>query len=115
VTGDTVNTAARLEQHAPPGEVFLGEPTYRLVRDAVEVEPVESITAKGKAQPVAAFRLVSVRPDVAGHARHLDRRLVGRNRELDALGAEFEQAVAELVAFARTRPAFVRSELNSLR
>jgi len=95
VTGDTVNTAARLEQHAPPGEVFLGEPTYRLVRDAVEVEPVESITAKGKAQPVAAFRLVSVRPDVAGHARHLDRRLVGRNRELDALGAEFEQAVAE--------------------
>jgi class 3 adenylate cyclase len=43
VTGDTVNTAARLEQAAPPGEIQIGRPTYNLVRDAVEVEPVESI------------------------------------------------------------------------
>ena len=35
VTGDTVNTAARLEQAATPGEILLGEPTYRLVRDAM--------------------------------------------------------------------------------
>ena len=35
VTGDAVNVAARLEQAAAPGEVLLGEPTYRLVRDAV--------------------------------------------------------------------------------
>src|SRR6187200_1329500 len=39
VTGDTVNTAARLEQAAPPGEILLGGATYRLVRDAVEVLP----------------------------------------------------------------------------
>jgi spore coat protein CotH len=32
-----------------------------------------------------------------------------------ATNEEFEQAFAELVAFARTRPAFVRSELESLR
>jgi class 3 adenylate cyclase len=40
VTGDAVNTAARLEQQAAPGEV-LSASTYRLVRDAVEAEPVE--------------------------------------------------------------------------
>ncbi|MGI8606239.1 MAG: adenylate/guanylate cyclase domain-containing protein, partial [Gaiellaceae bacterium] len=39
VTGDPVNVAARLEQTAAPGEVLLGEPTYRLVREAVTVEP----------------------------------------------------------------------------
>ena len=36
VTGDAVNIAARLEQAAAPGEILIGEPTYRLVRDAVE-------------------------------------------------------------------------------
>src|SRR5829696_7467275 len=60
VTGDTVNTAARLEQAAPPGEILLGRLTYSLVRDAVEVEPVEPIAAKGKAEPVPAYRLIAV-------------------------------------------------------
>src|SRR6185436_11703495 len=69
VTGDTVNTAARLEQAAPPGETLLGQLTYRLVRDAVEVEPVEPVAAKGKAEPVPAYRLVAVRAGAAGHAR----------------------------------------------
>ena len=35
VLGDAVNVAARLEQVAAPGEVLLGQSTYRLVRDAV--------------------------------------------------------------------------------
>jgi hypothetical protein len=42
-TGDAVNVAARLEQAAPENQVYLGEVTYRLVRDAVEVEPVEPL------------------------------------------------------------------------
>src|SRR5688500_7775917 len=37
-TGDAVTVAARLEQAAQPGEVLLGEATYRLVREAVVVE-----------------------------------------------------------------------------
>ena len=55
VTGDTVNTAARLEQAAGAGEILIGEPTYRLVRDAVVAEPVEPVDAKGKAEPVDAL------------------------------------------------------------
>src|SRR6266705_2915647 len=38
-TGDAVDVAARLEQAAEPGEILLGEETWRLVRDAVECEP----------------------------------------------------------------------------
>ena len=60
VTGDTVNVAARLEQAAPGQEVLIGEPTYRLVRDYVEVEEVEPLELKGKSERVPAYRLLSV-------------------------------------------------------
>ena len=98
VTGDTVNTAARLEQAAPPGAVFLGGLTWSLVRDAVEVEPVEPIAAKGKALPLVAYRLVAVRPGEAGRRRRLDAPLVGRERELARLEEAFRHAVADRAA-----------------
>src|ERR1700674_2346701 len=95
VTGDTVNTAARLEQAAAPGEILLGAATYRLVRDAVVAEPSEPIVAKGKAQPVPAYRLISVTPGAAGHARRLDAPMLGRDGELRLLSAAFDRCVAE--------------------
>src|SRR5438477_1772693 len=58
--GDAVNVAARLEQAAEPGEIVLGEMTLRLVRNAVEVEPLDPLTVKGKSEPVPAFRLLAV-------------------------------------------------------
>src|SRR5688500_14431235 len=48
VTGDPVNTAARLETSARRGEILIGQDTYRLVRDAVHAEAVEPLTLKGK-------------------------------------------------------------------
>ena len=95
VTGDTVNVAARLEQAATPGEVLVGESTYRLVKDAVEVESVEPLELKGKAERVPAFRLVAVLADVAGHERHLDSPLVGRVKELETLRRALERARTE--------------------
>src|SRR5438034_5310948 len=47
--GDPVNVAARLEQAAQPGEILIGEPTWRLVRDAVEAERIEPLSLRGKA------------------------------------------------------------------
>ena len=63
VTGDAVNVAARLEQAAGAQEVLLGDLTYRLVRDYVDVEEVEPLELKGKAERVPAYRLVGVRED----------------------------------------------------
>lgn len=94
VTGDAVNVAARLEQAAEPGDVLIGDTTRRLVRDAVVVEPLE-IRAKGKPQPVAAFRLLELDLDASGVARNLDAPLVGRRRELALLQQAYEQTVTE--------------------
>jgi predicted ATPase/class 3 adenylate cyclase/predicted negative regulator of RcsB-dependent stress response len=94
VTGDTVNTAARLEQAAPALEVLVGEPTYRLVRNAVTVEPVEPLELKGKAERVPAYRLVSVQ-ELGQQERARPRVFVGRERELDTLDAAYANTVAD--------------------
>ena len=91
VTGDAVNVAARLEQAGAPGAVLLGEPTYRLVRDAVRAEPVQAVEAKGKAERVAAYRLYDSLPEAAV-SRRLDSPLVGRERERRLLRDAFERA-----------------------
>jgi class 3 adenylate cyclase/tetratricopeptide (TPR) repeat protein len=90
VTGDTVNTAARLEQAAPTNEVLLGEETYRLVRHAVEVEPVEPLELKGKADRVPAYRLVRVVDADDEIVRRRDAPLVGRETESMLLREAFD-------------------------
>src|ERR671937_1141341 len=93
VVGDAVNVAARLEQAAPAQEGLLGELTYRLVRDAVEVEAVEPLELKGKSERVPAFRLVSVGTG-EGYTRRADSPPVGRATEAAAPRAAFGAAGA---------------------
>ncbi len=92
VTGDAVNVAARLEQAAPEMAIFVGESTYALVRDAVDVEPPIPLELKGKAEPVNAFGLISV-VGGEGRARRHDAPMVGRVAELEALHRAFRDAV----------------------
>jgi class 3 adenylate cyclase/tetratricopeptide (TPR) repeat protein len=77
-TGDAVNVASRFQHAADPGEVLLGAPTLELARGAVEVEPLEPLHLKGKAEPVEAFRLLAVRQP----GPRVGPRFVGREREL---------------------------------
>jgi class 3 adenylate cyclase/tetratricopeptide (TPR) repeat protein len=94
VTGDTVNVAARLEQNAPTMEILLGEPTYRLVKDGVEAEPVEPLELKGKSERMPAYRLLSVGRHQEGVARRLDAPMVGRDDELAVLTDALDRARA---------------------
>ena len=93
-TGDAVNVAARLEQAAQPGEILIGEQTRRLARSAIDVEPVEPLSLKGKAEPLGSYRLVRVVKGASAFERRLDAPLVGRLEELAKLRVAFDAAVA---------------------
>ena len=95
VTGDAVNTAKRLEEAARPGEILIGPLTERLVRDAALIEQAGEVDAKGKADPVPAFRVVAALPDAPAVPRRLDAPLVGRTAELARLLDAFHAAEHE--------------------
>ncbi len=90
-TGDAINIAARLQQAANPGEIILAAATWRLVRHEVETEPLAPVEAKGKSAPVAAARLVGIRPPSGDPAARSGNgtSLLGRAAELDRLEAQF--------------------------
>ena len=85
VVGDAVNVAARLEQAAAPGDVLVGEATWALVGHAAHGEQLAPIAAKGKREPLKAWRLESVDPEARSHRRRLDLPMVGRDAESDLL------------------------------
>jgi len=94
-TGDAVNVAARLEQAAEQGEILVGDVTRRLLGEAVRVEAVEPLALKGKEEPIDAWRLVEVRPDMPAFIHQFDASFVGRERELAELEEAFERAANE--------------------
>lgn len=58
--GDTVNTAARLQDLAPPGGVIVGDATRLLCSDAVRVEELEPTQLRGRQQVDRLWRVVGL-------------------------------------------------------
>src|SRR4249920_3502531 len=95
VTGDVVNTAARLQSAAPVGGVIVDEPTRRSTESAITFEALEPVAAKGKAEPIAVWRATHARsrvgqPEAATHAP-----FVGREHERTMLLETFLRAERE--------------------
>ncbi len=61
--GDTVNTAARIEQNSRPGEVLISEDTYARIKDYVSASDRTMIRVKGKRQEIAVYFVDSIEPD----------------------------------------------------
>ncbi len=61
--GDTVNTAARLESNAKPGQILLSQSTYERVKEQVKVSGLGEITVKGKSQRLAVYQLEGILPE----------------------------------------------------
>lgn len=93
--GDAISIAAGLQHAADPDDILIGAETARLVRDAVEVEPLEPLKLKAKPEPVRAFRLLTVDPLAPGIKRHFERPLVDRQHELGLLRAAWRRTVDE--------------------
>jgi hypothetical protein len=90
VVGDPVNVAAHLQQQAQDGDVLVGEATRRLVGELVTLAPVGALTFKGRAEAVAAFRVVSLERPAGAPATAF----VGREAELGRLRAVYDTAIA---------------------
>src|SRR5438309_5789581 len=93
VTGDAVNVAKRLEEAARTGEILVGEPTRRLVANAVVLEPRDELTLKGKSDPLPAWNVLAVIEGASAYARRLDAPLIGREAQLEALRAAYDAAL----------------------
>src|SRR5437899_5547975 len=91
VLGDAVNVAARLEQAAEPGEVLVGDATYRLAPGLFAYEPHPPVAAKGKTAPLVAWRLLRVETAATDRGRAP---LVGRDSEVALLVGALEDALA---------------------
>ena len=87
VTGDTVNTAARLQTAADPNHVLVGEVTALAAGDAVELAEPVPIELKGKADAVRASAVIGLRVEPSRDAMlgALRAPLLGRGAELDRL------------------------------
>jgi len=99
LTGDAVNTAARLEQSAAPGHIVVGPVVFEATRDRIEYRPLPPLELKGKAEPVPAWEARHVKTGGAGERTplRLGSRIVGRDEELEQL----ERALAETRATGR--------------
>jgi class 3 adenylate cyclase/tetratricopeptide (TPR) repeat protein len=95
VTGDAVNVAARLEQAAEPGVILIGESTHRLLSVAVTSELGDPVDAKGKSEPLRAWRLLEVLAGAEAVPRRLDSPMVGREQELALLRQTYERVARE--------------------
>jgi class 3 adenylate cyclase/tetratricopeptide (TPR) repeat protein len=94
VTGDAVNTAARLEHEAAPGTVLVGPQVHRATEGLVDYRARTPLRVKGKAEPVAAWEVVGVKGDrrLLRHGR-VRSRLVGRENELARMARAFDRSL----------------------
>ena len=95
VTGDTVNTTARLLSAAPGGAILVSDATHALTRHRFAFESAGELTLKGKAEPIRVHRLLGALAQPAS-ARGLATLglaapLVGRADELTQLVTAFER------------------------
>jgi adenylate cyclase len=104
VTGDTVNTAARLLSAADPGTVLCSEATRALAAHRFEFDAPAELALKGKSQPLRVHRLARARSDDVSprglHELGLAAPLTGRDgamRELLAAFGRMQQGRAQVV------------------
>ena len=90
--GDAVNLAARMEQTATPGTVQVAEETYQRATPLFEWESLGPVSIKGKADPVAAYRVLArrERPRRLRGIEGLHSPLVGRLTEMSVLHESLE-------------------------
>jgi len=96
VSGDVVNTAARIQGAGPVSGVTVGEQTYRATSRDFDYEPLEPVSVKGKEEPLSLWRAKAVRARFrTDTSREYTTPLVGRELEKPLLIGTFERAAQQ--------------------
>ena len=96
VTGDVVNTAARLQQAAPVGTLVVGQQTFETTKHAIEYDALEPISVKGKAEPLCVWLAKRARSPLDVDAEQGDRSpFIGRKHELGLLKETYSRTLRE--------------------
>jgi class 3 adenylate cyclase len=99
-TGEAVNVAARLQQHAKPGEILIGPAAYRLTIGRLELEDAGVLELRGVPEPLPAWRVVCTLD--GPRRRVLEAPFVGRESELELLENTYNRAVRDRRAYLFT-------------
>jgi len=96
VTGDTINTASRLQTAAQPGQILVSSSTHRLAREAFTFRPLKSRKVRGKREAVAVYELIRLKlyPGSGRGISGLSAPIVGRETETETLTAVAERLAA---------------------
>jgi class 3 adenylate cyclase/tetratricopeptide (TPR) repeat protein len=99
VAGDAVNTAARVQAAAEPGQVLTDAATQRLTSGAIGFADAGEHALKGKAEPQHLWRATRVLAGAGGAQRvdGLEAPLTGRDAELRTLRELFHAAAGRRV------------------
>ncbi len=131
VTGDVVNTAARIQSAAPVNGLAVSDQTYRATSRVFEYERLAPVAVKGKAEVLQLWRAKAARARYGSDIRReFETPLVGRELEKPLLIATFERAaqqrsvqlvtivgepgvgksrlIAELLAYIHAKPELTR-------
>jgi class 3 adenylate cyclase/tetratricopeptide (TPR) repeat protein len=99
VAGDAVNTAARVQTAAGPGQVLTDGATQRLAAGGIGFADAGEHVLKGKAEPAHLWRAVRVLAGMGGSQRvdGLEAALTGRDAELRTIRELFHAAAERRV------------------
>jgi class 3 adenylate cyclase len=96
VSGDVVNTTARLQGAAPVNGILVGETTYRATRHVIDYRGARAVEAKGKSAPVKVWEVVGPHSAFGSDVEEkLRTPLVGRERERSLLADALARARTE--------------------
>ena len=99
VRGITVNTAARMEQTAPPGCLRISHDTYRHVRGVFDVTEQAPLTVKGRDEALTTYLVQRAKPRAFRVATRgiegIETRMIGRDIELEQLQDAYRAVCAD--------------------
>ncbi|MCH8220447.1 MAG: AAA family ATPase, partial [Proteobacteria bacterium] len=95
--GNTVNLASRLEHAAPVGGILISYNTYRHARGVFDVQELDPIVVKGKADPIQVYVVQRAKPHAfrvgTRGIEGIETRMIGRVTELQQLQQTLQHVI----------------------